>query len=157
MLATTHAIVAGTIASQTQDLTTAVSLSFISHFMLDAIPHWDIGANWRTRRKFITGVLAIVDTLVGFGLAIVLFGQSVPLYILIPAVAASMLPDWLEAPWYLFFAAPQKKQPKRTASFWEKFFFWIYKTENAIHCKTPLPLGFITQLIVILFFLVLLK
>lgn len=157
MLATTHAIVAGTIASQTQDLTSAVSLSFISHFMLDAIPHWDIGTDWRTRKKFITGLFAILDTLVGFILGIFLFHQSVPLFILIPAIAASMLPDWLEVPWYIFFASAKKKEPKKNASFWEKLSFRIYKTENTIHAKTSLPLGFITQLVVILFFLVLLK
>lgn len=156
MLATTHAIVAGTIATQTQDITSAVSLSFISHFILDAIPHWDIGTNWRGRPKWVTGVLAILDTVVGFALTIFLFHQSVALFILIPAIAASMLPDWLETPWYIFFAAPNKKKPKARASFWEKLCFRIYKMENTVHAKTSFSFGIITQLTTIAFFLILL-
>ena len=156
MLATTHAIVAGTIAAHTQNPVTAISLSFFSHFVLDAIPHWDFGTDWRKRSKWMTGAIAIADTVMGFVLGILLFKNVVPLPLLCIVIAVSMLPDWMEAPWYIFFAAPKKKEPGKKAGFLEKLCFGIYKTENAIHSKTTFPFGVLTQFAAIAFFLVLL-
>ncbi|HCM82352.1 MAG: hypothetical protein UW37_C0035G0006 [Candidatus Gottesmanbacteria bacterium GW2011_GWA2_44_17] len=157
MLETSHALVAGAIAGHTKDPATAVSLSFLSHFIMDAVPHWDFGTNWRGRRKLYTGLVAIIDVIVGFGLGYLIFGQTVPLPLLFAAIAASMIPDWLETPWYIFFANHQKKQPAKQAGFPEKLAFGIYKLENQFHNKTKFPLGVITQIVTVAFFFVLLK
>ena len=157
MLETTHALVAGTIAVHTKDPATALTLSFFSHFLLDAIPHWDFGTNWRKRRKLYTGIVAICDVLVGFGLGYLLFGAIVPLPFLFACITVSMIPDWMEAPWYIFFANHDKKEPAKHAGFFEKLTFGIYKLENQFHNKTEFPLGVITQIMAVAFFFFLLK
>ena len=157
MLETTHAIVAGAIVSHVKDPGLAISLSFISHFIIDAVPHWDFGTNWRGRRKLYTGIFAIADVMVGFSVGYLLFGKTVPLPLLFAGITASMIPDWMEAPWYIFFAHKNKKGPAANAGFFEKLTFGIYKIENTFHSKTGYPLGVITQIVTIGFFLFLLK
>ena len=157
MLETTHALVAGTIASHTQDPATAVTLSFLSHFLLDAVPHWDFGTNWRGRRKLYTGVVAIVDVIAGFSIGYLIFGKTVPLPLLFTVITVSMVPDWMEAPWYIFFARHDKKVPAKNAGFFEKLTFGIYQMENQFHHKAKFPLGVITQIVAVAFFFLLLK
>lgn len=157
MLETTHALVAGVITLHTKDPLTAVTLSFVSHYLLDAIPHWDFGTNWRERRKLYTGLGAIADTFIGFGLGYLIFGQSIPTPLLFTAIAASMIPDWIEAPWYIFFARHNKRRPAPRAGFFEKLTFRIYRTESSFHNKAGLPLGIVTQIVTLAFFLFLLK
>ena len=157
MLETTHALVAGTIASHIPDPLTAVSLSLLSHFLLDAVPHWDFGTNWRGRRKLYTGLFAIVDVVVGFGISFAVFHNSVDPFLLFLSVTASMIPDWMEAPWYIFFASHTKKEPAHHAGFFEKLTFGIYTLENQFHHKTGFPLGVITQIVAVAFFFQLLK
>jgi len=157
MLETTHALVAGAIASHTKDPATAITLSFLSHFLLDAVPHWDFGTNWRGRRKLYTGIIAIVDVIGGFVLGYLIFRDSVPLPLLFTVITVSMLPDWMEAPWYIFFASHTKKEPAKNAGFFERLTFGIYKLENQFHHKAGFPLGVITQVIAVGFFFFLLK
>jgi len=156
MLETTHALVAGAIASHTKDPATAITLSFLSHFLLDAVPHWDFGTNWRGRRKLYTGTLAIVDVAAGFTIGYIMFRNSVPIPLLVACITAAMIPDWMEAPWYIFFASHNKKAPGPNAGFLEKLTFGIYRIENTFHNKTEFPLGIITQVVTVIFFFVLL-
>lgn len=157
MTATAHALVAGAIASKFSDPLTATSLALFSHFIMDTVPHWDFGTNWRSRPKPLTGFTAILETLVGMGAAYWFFGGRVPLPLLAVTVVASVVPDWLETPWYIFFATAQKHAPGKNASFWERLCFTIYKTENIFHAKAELPLGIITQVVTVVFFLLLLR
>lgn len=157
MTATAHALVAGFIASKIPDPVLATTLSFSSHFVMDAIPHWDIGTNWRTRAKSVTGILAVCDTVIGITVTYFVFYGKVPFLVLTLAMIASLLPDWLETPWYIFFAHPKKHAPSDNAGFLEKFAYKIYKTENLFHTKAQFPFGLLTQIATVLFFLVLLK
>ncbi|MFZ5845255.1 MAG: hypothetical protein ACOY0S_02185 [Patescibacteria group bacterium] len=157
MTATAHALVAGAIASRFSDPVTASALAFTSHFIMDTVPHWDFGTDWRTRPKPLTGMAAISETLFGLSLSFSLFWPQVGAGVLIPTLVASVLPDWLETPWYIFFATHSKFKPGPRASFWEKLCFRIYKTENIFHAKTALPLGILTQVAVVAFFLFLLR
>ncbi|OGG11458.1 hypothetical protein A2Z00_02830 [Candidatus Gottesmanbacteria bacterium RBG_13_45_10] len=156
MTATAHALVAGAIASSVPDPVLAPILAFSSHFILDAIPHWDIGTNWRTRSKSATGQIAILDTLLGITLAYFLFAGKAPPLMLLTTIIASELPDWLEAPWYMFFATHDKKQPGKNAGIWENLTYGIYKIENLFHAKAQFPFGLFTQIAAVSFFLVLL-
>lgn len=157
MTATTHAIVASLIASQVHDPILAATLAFGSHFILDAVPHWDFGTNWRSRSKLATGVIAIGDTVLGFTLAYLFFGGKVPLPILFTCVALGNLPDWMEAPWYIFFANQKKKEPAKNAKFLETLTYRIYRLENVFHTRAEFPFGAITQVAAIGFFWLLLK
>ncbi len=157
MTATAHALVAGAIAAKFPDPLTASTLAFISHFIMDAIPHWDMGTHWRLRSKYTTGVLAIAETTLGITVAYLVFGGKIGLPFLATVVLFSLLPDWLETPWYIFFASQTHDEPKKNAGFWEQLTYRIYKLENVFHTKANFPLGLITQIITVAFFFVLLK
>jgi hypothetical protein len=159
MTSTAHALVAGAIVAAVPNPEISLPLAFLSHFIMDAVPHWDFGTNWRSRSKSITGAIAIGDTILGFTVAYFLFGGKVSLPMLIAAVVLGNLADWLEAPYYIFFARKQSKTngiTKRTG-FWEKLTYKIYKTENIFHNKTEWPLGIVTQIGTVAFFLLLLS
>jgi hypothetical protein len=156
MTSTAHALVAGAIANRLGNPYLAVPLAFCSHFILDSIPHWDFGTNWRSRSKHATGIYAISDTLLGITVAYFAFAAKVPTLPLLAAIIVSVLPDWMEAPWYIFFASHTKTQPSADAGFFEKLTYQIYK-ENRFHTKAQAPLGIFTQIATVTFFLVLLK
>ncbi|KKU80918.1 hypothetical protein A2875_03715 [Candidatus Gottesmanbacteria bacterium RIFCSPHIGHO2_01_FULL_46_14] len=153
MTATAHTLVAGAIASKFTDPVTASTLALLSHFIMDAVPHWDIGTSWRKRSKFETGALAIGETSLGIIVGFFLFRNSAPLATLLLAIFFSLLPDWLETPWYIFFASPKHLQPSIKASLWERISYRIYKSENYFHTKAKFPLGVLTQIITVIFFL----
>ena len=157
MMATAHTLVAGAIASQIGDPVLAPSMAFTSHFLLDSIPHWDFGADWRKRSKLTTGTFAIVDTIIGFGAAYLIYGSKVNFFVLTVSLVFSVLPDWLEAPWYIFFADPKRIGPKPHATVLEKICYNFYKLTNRAHSKAPFPWGFISQLLTVSFFLLLLR
>lgn len=154
MTATAHTLVAGAIATAfpTNPLA-AAGLTVISHFVMDSVPHWDFGTNWRNRSKSKTGAIAITETLFGLTLSAWIFGSRVPTITLSVALVASLLPDWLETPWYIFFANQKKHEPKATAGPLERLTYRVYKVQNRFHTKTYNPLfGILTQVIVVGFF-----
>ena len=156
MTATAHAIVAGAIYQAIPNPTISIPLAFVSHFIMDAVPHWDIGTSWRSRSKKTTGIFAISDTVLGITLAYFLFqGKGDGLSLLLTLIA-SEIPDWLEAPWYIFFARHDSHKPGSRAGFWEKLSYRIYRTENVFHTKAGYPFGVITQVATVVFFLLLL-
>lgn len=157
MMATAHTLVAGAIAVKIGDPVLASSLAFASHFVLDSIPHWDFGTSWRKRTKLSTGLFAIADTVFGVGLAWVLFSKHANPFLLAACLVLSLLPDWLEAPWYIFFADPHHVGPKKNAGIIEKLTYAMYKTTNKAHTKAPYPWGILSQIAVVIFFLLLVR
>lgn len=157
MTATAHALVSAAIARAVPNPYMAIPLAITSHFIMDAVPHWDIGADWRSRSKTMTGVLAIAETILGITLAYFLFRGKVETPLLLSTIIAGELPDWLEAPWYIFFAHKNKSGVSKKAGFWERLTYRIYHRENMVHAKADLPYGLITQIATVAFFLLLLK
>lgn len=157
MTATAHALVSGAIVASIPDPNFALPLVLASHFIMDAVPHWDFGTNWRSRSKSATGAIAILDTIIGFTVTYFVFGGKVALPILGLAVIIGNLPDWLEAPYYIFFARQNKKSPSDSAPFWERLTYNIYKIENIFHTKALYPFGLFTQIATVAFFLLLLS
>lgn len=157
MTSTAHALVAGAIAAHMHNPAEAVTLALVSHYVMDSIPHWDFGTNWRNRPKKNTGLLAIGETLFGIGLSYVVFGSQLPFFHWAITVASGLLPDWLETPWYIFYARANKHHPEAKAGTVEKLAYAFYKIPNAFHSKAQLPLGMITQIVTVGFFLILLK
>ncbi len=157
MTATAHALVAGAIASKVTDPTSIIFLSLASHFIMDSIPHWDVGTNWRSRAKHVTGILAIGETVMGITIAYLFFGAKVSFPLLTVAIFFSLVPDWLETPWYIFYSHQKKQEPGRSAGMWEKFWYRVYKLENVFHTKAFAPFGIVTQVVTVIFFLILLK
>lgn len=157
MTATAHAIVAGAIAAKFGNPTLAPLLSLASHFIMDSVPHWDFGTNWRSRPKHITGLVAFAETLIGITVAYLLFWGKAPFIPLTLSIIASLIPDWLETPWYIFFAHQNKHQPGPRASLLERATFAVYKLENSMHTKAQLPFGILTQVATVAFFVLLLR
>ena len=156
MTATAHALVAGAIAAHFGNPVYALPIALTSHFVMDSIPHWDFGTNWRNRPKTQTGVYAIAETLFGMGLAILIFHSTVAFPLLLVTIIASLLPDWLEAPWYILYAKTDKHGPSTKAGVLEKFSYAFYKIPNAFHSKANLPFGILTQIVTVWFFFVVL-
>lgn len=156
MTSTSHALVGGAIANAFTDPILAGALALTSHYIMDSIPHWDFGTNWRERPKYITGMIAIIDTVFGIGISYAIFGRSLPLTLWASTVVLSLLPDWLETPWYICFANNTKRVPQKHASLFEKFAYSLYKIPNVFHTKAQLPLGIVTQVATVAFFIVLL-
>lgn len=156
MTATAHALVAGAIARAIPNPYIALPLAFCSHFIMDCIPHWDIGTNWRGRAKKHTGALAIAETTLGITLTYFLFQGKVDTALLLGTIIASELPDWMEAPWYIFFAKHNHQEPGAHAGFWERLTFTIYRKENSLHARAEFPFGLYTQVATVAFFWLLL-
>lgn len=157
MTATAHALVAGAIVSRFPDPLTAPLLAIGSHYIMDSVPHWDFGTNWRGRPKWVTGVLAIADTVSAFTVAYLLFAGKVGVIPVTVVTTAALLPDWLETPWYIFFAHQKKHEPGPKSGMWERLAYTIYKFPNMFHAKAQFPLGFLTQIATVAFFLILLR
>lgn len=149
MIAIAHALVAGAIAAKVPNPLIAAPLALGSHFILDSVPHWDFGTDWKKRAKFITGILGIADTIAGFVIAWLVFGSHVHTVLLFLCVTVSLLPDWLEAPLYIFFVQPGKEKIRKHAGVMERFFHGVYTVTNIFHTKTTFVWGVLSQIVVV--------
>lgn len=141
MTAISHTLIGAAIAARVPDPTIAATLAVVAHFACDAIPHWDLGTNWRLRPRVVTGTLAIIETLVALLGTFFLFYRFIPPQLLAITLIFSLIPDWLEVPYYLMLP----RSPR--------LFYWIYKAQSVIHSKLEAPLGVATQVIVVGLFL----
>lgn len=136
-----HAVIGATIAYKINNPYLAGSLSVISHFLCDMIPHWDLGTFWRNRPKIITGILAIIETVIAVLGTYIVFNKLVPsASLLMISIFFSLVPDWLEAPYFMFKKAP-------------KFFYYVYKFQSYVHMRLKAPAGIFTQIAVVGIFL----
>ena len=131
MILSTHAIVGAAIASFVPSHpTTAFVLGFGSHFVLDAIPHWDypirsasvdpeIGAPVTFDRALLRDVVVIgSDGLIGILGALLLFASSDGLWSILLGAFGAMLPDPLHTIYAHF-----PHEPLRTL---QRFHRWIH-------------------------------
>lgn len=142
MTATAHAIIGGAIAASIQNPVLGITLSAISHPLLDMIPHWDEGLGWRKKTKIRLFTEASIDLLAGFGLAFLLFGPFTNPWYLFFCVAVSVGWDVLEAPYLLWGWKP---------------FYPFYKMQSKIQGRAQLPWGVLTQVAAIYVVIFLLK
>ena len=90
-------------------------------------------------------------------LATLMFWLGVGAVTLAFAVFFSELPDWLEVPWYLWFAKQDKHGPSKNAGVFEVLAFQIKQFFNRFHTKASFPFGVITQVVTVIFFYFLLS
>ena len=137
MTATSHSLVGASIACLIPNPLIAIPLAFASNFILDTIPHWDVGTGWHNRPKIQTFVFAGIDVLLGLSLSFLIFAQKAnPLYLLLMIFVATFA-DWAEAP-YLFLG-------------WDiPPFNWFYKFQSKIHHRDGTLLGIMIQVIIVL-------
>ena len=66
MTATGHAIIGTVIAAKVGNPALAIPLAIASHFIADAIPHWDIATHRKEKTKSNLILEAFSDVLLGF-------------------------------------------------------------------------------------------
>src|SRR3990167_347372 len=114
MTATSHALVGGVIAATIPDTSIGLPLAAISHPLLDLIPHWDVGFNWRKTPKLKLFRDCVLDLSLGLVISYFLFGQYINLWYFLGMVFVSEMWDIFEAPyWFLKWRFPP--------------FSWIYE------------------------------
>lgn len=132
MTATAHALVGGAIAASVPDPTIGLTLSFASHPILDAIPHWDFGWGWKQKTKLKLFLQASFDLSLGLVISYLIFGKNVNFWYFSACVFASEAWDIMEAPyWFLDWRFPP--------------FSWIYNIQSKMQGKVRLPWGILTQ------------
>ena len=140
MTATGHAIIGTVIAAKVGNPALAIPIAFTSHFLADALPHWDTGTNRhkKSMARFFTE--SFIDVVLGFVLSWIIIAWLFPTTNLTYAfiiIIVSELPDWLTAP-YLFFKL--EIQP----------FISIYKLQKKFDTELDLRWGFINQALVLI-------
>lgn len=142
MTSVSHALIGAAIAAKIGDPAGAAVIGLLTHLVCDMVPHWDLGTNWRLRPRVVTGSLAIAETVVAMFGTYFIFSRFVPdQFILGIAIIFSLLPDWIEAPYYLLMPHPPK------------FFYYMYKWQSYLHSRLQAPWGVVTQVVVVGLFL----
>ncbi|EKD57616.1 MAG: hypothetical protein ACD_57C00211G0005 [uncultured bacterium] len=136
MTATAHALIGASLAAKFSNPLLGIPLAILSHFIFDIIPHWDLGTNHRNKSMTRLRIEAVFDVLLGFGLSFLIFSRAVdPIYLFIMIIAAQ-LPDWLEAPAFMFgINIPP--------------FSWMDWVGHKIQSRMQLPWGLVTQIIAV--------
>jgi len=140
MTATGHALIGTVIAAKIGNPALAIPIALGSHFLADALPHWDTGTNRHKKSKLRFVMESAIDLLLGFILSwalIILVFPATNLFYAFIIIIASQLPDWLTAP-YLFLN--WKFAP----------FTWIYEFQKKFDTEKQLPWGVINQVAVII-------
>jgi len=136
MTATAHSLVGASIAKLSPNPYLAFPLAFASNFLLDIVPHWDTGTGWRNRPKIVTFFMSGGDVLLGLFLSFLVFQSQVNSLYLLFIILTATLPDYLEAP-YLFLG-------------WNfPPFSWFYQIQSKLHARNGLPLGIISQIVIV--------
>ena len=131
MILSTHAVVGAAIATLLpRDPVLVFAAGVGSHFVIDAIPHWDYPLRGITVGRSQTGALKLnsallrdvsliaLDACAGLALAILLFAQSAPIWVIVLAAIAAMLPDPLQVLHRLY-----PHEPLRTL---QRFHEWMH-------------------------------
>ncbi|OGH07771.1 MAG: hypothetical protein A2171_01065 [Candidatus Levybacteria bacterium RBG_13_35_9] len=139
MTATGHAIIGTVIAAKIGDPLLAAPLALASHFLADALPHWDTGYHREQKSKTKFFIQSVADVAVGFAASyalIVAFFPGTNLAYAFFMILVAQAPDWLTAP-YLFL--DMKFAP----------FSWFYKTQKLFDTHLGMPWGFINQVAIV--------
>ena len=136
MTATAHALIGASIAAKVVNPYLGIPLAIASHFVADLIPHWDAGTNHKQKSLNRLKIEATFDVLLGFILAFIIFRNFVdPVYLFVMIISAQ-LPDWLEAPSWLFgFKVPP--------------FSWLDWLGHKLQSRMQLPWGLVTQVVIV--------
>lgn len=144
MLETPHVFIGAAIATKIPNPLIAIPLAFVSHFILETVPHWNPHLNTETEKFGYPTKKSIIITTMDSSLALI--GGSFIAYQALPdtkhaitillACFASILPDLIEAPY--FFLKIKNNLIKRWISF-----------QKSIQNDTDVTPGILSQLLTI--------
>jgi hypothetical protein len=135
MTATGHAIIGTVIAAKFGNPALAIPIALGSHFIADALPHWDTGYHRNQKDKKSFFLQSAADVIIGFLASFAIVSVFFPATNLIYAffiVLVAQAPDWLTAP-YLFFDMDLPP------------FNWMYKIQKLFDSHLGMPWGVINQ------------
>jgi hypothetical protein len=144
MLETPHVAVGAAIASKIPNPLIAIPLSFLSHFVLDKVPHWNPHIISETKKfgkptEKSTNII-IVDSTVALILGSTIAYNALPNTIMAISIMLcsffSILPDLIEFPYFYF------KRRDKFYTVWSSF-------QKSIQTDTTPFWGLLTQFIVI--------
>ena len=129
MLELAHALTGGVIAYKIGNPALALPLAFVSHFIVDLLPHWNPHlAKEKKRLGFIshqTTFLVLIDCLIGLTLGLSLAFKALPdarrMFLVIAGCFLAIFPDLVEAPFY--FLHQKGKLMKKIVNFQGKIQF----------------------------------
>lgn len=141
MLETPHVVVGAAIATKIANPYLALPLSFLSHFLLERVPHWNPHLNREIKKHGritpISTAIVVVDVAVSLILGTYIaslklpdYGQSATILI---ACFLSVLPDVVEGPYFFF----KIKYP---------FIIPWIKFQKSLQADTGIVIGLATQL-----------
>lgn len=142
MLETPHVAVGAAIASKIPNPFLAIPLAFASHFVLDAVPHWNPHIVTETKKfghptKKSTTVI-VIDSVLALTLGSFIAYQALPntghAITILAASFASVLPDLAESP-YFFLKTKKMSLPKSWVDF-----------HRSLQTHSDLYWGLLTQL-----------
>jgi hypothetical protein len=152
---TTHAIVGAAIASVlAANPSLAIAAAFASHFLLDAIPHWDypirsdsVNPNIAAAMKYDRALLADIftigsDAMLGMALALLLLARPSDFALVFCGAAAAILPDAFQ---FAYIRYP--REPLITL---QRFHLWMHASRNL---RGHPILGLSAQIALVLFVL----
>jgi hypothetical protein len=132
---TTHAIVGGAIVSlMPVHPLLGVCMAFASHFLLDAIPHWDypirsasmnpeIAGSMKYDRALFADMVTIgADALLGIVLALILFATQRIIILVLLGACAGILPDALQFAYMRF--------PRQPLASLQRFHQWSHTSHK---------------------------
>lgn len=136
MTATAHALIGASLAAKIANPIIGIPAAIFSHIVADLVPHWDAGTNHRKKTKWRLRGEAAADVILGFVLVFLLFRNSADPKYLFSMVIAAQLPDWLEAPSWMFGI----KIPP---------FSWVEWISHNLQTRMQLPWGLVTQVVTV--------
>ena len=137
MLASTHAVAGAVIAASFVSPQMAIAVAVISHPLLDLFPHWDFNTRRDQKRKLSTTIIiSLADSLIGIIIGLILFGEFVPLPLLILCMFSAQIFDWAEAPYKVF-------------NWHFPPFSTVKKFQHHVHSKLEWPWGYVPQVLIL--------
>ena len=130
MTATNHAVTGALVAVAIKQPAIALPAAFFSHFVIDAIPHWDYKLEHRYKQLALTIDLTIALSILLFLSVTVTASQS----LIIAGGLLGILPDFIWAP-YLITGKPSRVDKKTPLHLTRRFHFWVQwsETRNGIY------------------------
>lgn len=147
MTASGHAIVGAAIGTILPNPLLSIPLAFLSHFVGDKLPHWDVMTDKNKTKKQVL-VQSALDVIFSFALVALIYVYFLnvpnPIVVFLAAFSAQ-LPDWLEIPYFI----TGRHYP---------IFYQNYRLQSWVHdlwfnSRLKAPWGIITQIIVALIFI----
>ena len=136
MTATAHALIGASLAVRIANPIIGIPIAILSHFAADLIPHWDAGTNHRAKSQTRLRIEATLDVLLGFALVFLIFRNHANPTYLFTMIIAAQLPDWLEAPAWIFgIHVPP--------------FSWMEYLGHKLQSRLQLPWGLVTQVVTV--------